>query len=135
MPPHWLVRRHRVLWFPGDPAAFILRSRCGIAGTRVAGSAAAIRSSCSASEALMPLSPFALRMLDQEARALLTRLARLRPFALQESMLPAANLLPASQTAIEQLLMGGRRNVRQLVTGFIEWVNSGDGIRSSAEEA
>jgi hypothetical protein len=48
----------------------------------------------------MPLAPYAGWMLEQEARALLTRLARVKPFALQESMLPAANLLPGSQLAI-----------------------------------
>ena len=44
-------------------------------------------------------------MLEQEARALLTRLDRVKPFALQETMLPAAALSPAAQTGIEQYLI------------------------------
>jgi len=51
-------------------------------------------------------------MLEQEARALLTRLDRVKPFALQETMLPAAALSPAAQTGIEQYLMRGRRDLR-----------------------
>ena len=39
-------------------------------------------------------------MLDQEARALLTRLNRVKPFILTEPMLPAASLLPPAQIAI-----------------------------------
>ena len=79
--------------------------------------------------------PFAAWMLEQEARSLLTRLARVRPFALQESMLPAANLLPASQTAIEEFLMRGRSHLRALVNGFLGWMLSPEGARTGAEEA
>ena len=42
------------------------------------------------------------QMLAQEARALLTRLDRLRPFALVEPMVPAAGLFPNAQSAIER---------------------------------
>ena len=66
----------------------------------------------------MPIPSYAAWMLEQEARALLTRLARVKPFALQESMLPAANLLPGSQLAIEKFLMDGRRHLRALVRRF-----------------
>ena len=52
---------------------------------------------------------YATWMLEQEARALLTRLKRIKPFALHETMLPAASLLPAAQIGIERYLMGGRR--------------------------
>ena len=40
------------------------------------------------------MSPFAVWTLTQEARALLTRLSRVKPFALLEPMVPAAALLP-----------------------------------------
>ena len=63
-------------------------------------------------------------MLEQEARALLTRLAAVRPFALQESMLPAANLLPNSQVAIERFLSAGRGRLRLLVNEFLHWLHS-----------
>ena len=41
-------------------------------------------------------------LLEQEALALLTRLRQVRPFALQETMLPAAALTPTAQVAIER---------------------------------
>src|SRR5262245_41982662 len=63
-------------------------------------------------------------MLEQEARALLTRLARVKPFAMQETMLPAAGLLPSSQIAIESYLMHGRRKLRRLVRGFIRFLRT-----------
>jgi hypothetical protein len=72
----------------------------------------------------MPIPPEATWMLEQEARALLTRLARVKPFAMQETMLPAAGLLPASQVAIELYLMRGRRHLRRLVQGFLRWLRS-----------
>jgi hypothetical protein len=78
---------------------------------------------------------FAPWMLEQEARALLTRLGRVRPFALQESMLPAANLLPHSQVAIEEFLSAGRSHLRRLVSEFLKWVRSGDGAAAAPEEA
>jgi hypothetical protein len=70
----------------------------------------------------MPISPYASWMLEQEARALLTRLARVKPFALQETMLPAAGLMPDAQYGIETYLASGRKSLRRLVDGFIEWL-------------
>jgi hypothetical protein len=83
----------------------------------------------------MPIPPYARWMLEQEARALLTRLARVKPFALQESMLPAANLLPGSQLAIEKFLMAGRKHLRKLVRGFLHWLHSPSARWSDAEQA
>ncbi|HZW94493.1 MAG TPA: hypothetical protein VFF64_16200 [Candidatus Eremiobacteraceae bacterium] len=83
----------------------------------------------------MPIPPYAAWMLEQEARALLTRLARVKPFALQESMLPAANLLPGSQLAIEKFLMAGRRHLRGLVRRFLRWLRSPARQWSDAEQA
>ncbi|SDS16777.1 hypothetical protein [Pseudomonas oryzae] len=68
------------------------------------------------------MSPFAAWILAQEARALLTRLAQVRPFALLEPMVPAAALLPGAQTAIEQHLLAGKRDVGALVQGFLGWL-------------
>jgi len=62
---------------------------------------------------------FASWMLAQEARALLTRLARVKPFALHEPMLPAAAILPTAQTAIERYLAKGRRELRELVHAYL----------------
>src|SRR5215813_4533621 len=61
-------------------------------------------------------------MLEQEARALLTRLDRVKAFALQETMLPAAALSPAAQTGIEQYLLRGRRTLRRQIRGYIRWL-------------
>jgi hypothetical protein len=83
----------------------------------------------------MPVLPFAAWMLEQEARALLTRLGRVKPFALQESMLPAANLLPESQVAIERFLMQGRKHLRSLIGGFLRWLHSPAARWSDAQEA
>jgi len=79
----------------------------------------------------MPLAPYAAWMLEQEARALLSRLAGVRPFALQEPMLPAANLLPDAQISIEAFLSAGRRRLRRLVEDFMRSLASA----ASAEEA
>jgi hypothetical protein len=83
----------------------------------------------------MPVPHFAAWMLEQEARALLTRLAAVKPFALQESMLPAANLLPTSQVAIEQFLSAGRSRLRVLVHEFLKWLRSARHSAAGAEEA
>src|SRR5215510_715578 len=72
-------------------------------------------------------------MLEQEARALLTRLDRVKPFALQETMLPAAALSPAAQTGIEQYLMRGRRDLRGRIHRYIRWLQ-GPGAAAPPEE-
>ena len=61
-------------------------------------------------------------LLEQEARALLTRLDRVKPFALQETMVPAANLMPVSQTAIERHLLRDRRALRAQVQAYVAWL-------------
>jgi len=80
----------------------------------------------------MAISPFAMSMLEQEARSLQTRLARVRPFALIEPMVPAAALLPAAQSAVERYLVLGRRELHDLVAGFLTWLR---GARYSASAA
>src|SRR5262249_41335857 len=72
-------------------------------------------------------------MLEQEARALLTRLDRVKAFALQETMLPAAALSPAAQTGIEQYLMRGRRDLRGRIHRYIRWLQ-GPGAAAAPEE-
>jgi hypothetical protein len=61
-------------------------------------------------------------VLEQEARALLTRLGRVRPFALQETMLPAAALAPATQVAIERYLVGNRYQLREELLDYLRWL-------------
>lgn len=60
--------------------------------------------------------------LEHEAGALLTRLARIKPFALSEAMVPAANLSPAAQVAIERHLAQGRQQLRAQAGSFIAWL-------------
>jgi hypothetical protein len=81
----------------------------------------------------MALSRCAAWMLEQEARALLTRLGRVKPLAMQESMLPAAGLLPESETAIERFLSTGRQHLKSLVLQFLAWLRSPAAARCRAE--
>jgi hypothetical protein len=83
----------------------------------------------------MATKTFASRMLAQEARALLTRLARIKPFALHEPMLPAAAILPMAQTAIERYLAKGRRELRSTVHTYLQWLVGPAGRQASPEEA
>ena len=81
----------------------------------------------------MAISPFAVWMLEQEARSLQTRLARVRPFALIEPMVPAAALLPRAQSAIERYLVLGRRELHGLVRQFLRWLRSAAPGASAAD--
>lgn len=82
----------------------------------------------------MNANPFTLWMLDQEARSLLTRLARVKPFVMNEPMLLAASLLPPAQIAIERFLAKGRHELKQRVEDFRRWLQV-SGKTASAEEA
>jgi hypothetical protein len=77
----------------------------------------------------------ALSLLEQEARALLTRLGKVRPFAAHETMVPAAALPPALLSAIDRYLLTSRRKVRQMVRGFIGWILSPAGKLAPLEAA
>jgi hypothetical protein len=81
----------------------------------------------------MNTSSMARSLLDQEARGLLTRLARVKPFALQETMLPAAALSPAALIAIERFLVGGRYELRKQVRAYLHWLKT-DGRDASPAE-
>jgi hypothetical protein len=61
-------------------------------------------------------------LIEHEARALLTRLDRILPFALQDTMVPAAAVLPRAAAAIEGYLADGRRQLRSRVLEFIGWI-------------
>ncbi|MER2514710.1 MAG: hypothetical protein ABTQ25_20255 [Nitrosomonas ureae] len=78
---------------------------------------------------------YATWMLEQEARALLTRLKRIKPFALHETMLPAASLLPAAQIGIERYLMEGRRELRSMIQRYIAWLRGPSGHRATPAHA
>jgi hypothetical protein len=81
----------------------------------------------------MNASSYAHWMLDQEARALLARLDRVKPFVLTEPMLLAASLLPAAQIAIEHFLAKGRHQLKERVQDFLGWLH-GEAGQASPEE-
>jgi hypothetical protein len=82
----------------------------------------------------MPAGPPAIRFLAEEARALLTRLDRVRPFALNETMVPAAALFPPAQSAIDRFLIEGRRELREQVLGYLDWLRGPGQWTSPAEQ-
>lgn len=70
-------------------------------------------------------------MLSHEARALLARLARVKPFILTETMVPAAAISPRAITAIETYLAAGRRELRARVHAYVRWLNSPAALAAS----
>jgi hypothetical protein len=83
----------------------------------------------------MATDPDAKTMLAYETRAMLARLALVKPFALQESMLPAAALLPTAQVAIDRFLVAGRRDLRRLLHRYLQWLQQPAGHAATASEA
>lgn len=75
----------------------------------------------------------AIRFLAQEARSLLTRLARVKSFTLQTPMVVAAAVSPAAQTAIDGYLSDGRRRLRNEVHGFLRFLRTADAWQMPAE--
>ncbi|WP_209642137.1 hypothetical protein [Kibdelosporangium banguiense] len=71
--------------------------------------------------------------LADEMRAMLTRVDRLKPFVLQETMLPAAVLLPRTLVAIEALLLGERAKLHGLGQSYLRWL-AGPGRSAPAAE-
>ena len=61
-------------------------------------------------------------VIDNETRAMLARLARLKPFALHETMVTAAMPARAALSAIERHLANGRRALRAEIAAFRSWV-------------
>ena len=70
-----------------------------------------------------------------ETRALLTRLGRVKPFALQETTVPAAAISPTAQAAIERFLAKGREDLRQMALAYLRWLDTDEGRRASPAEA
>jgi hypothetical protein len=83
----------------------------------------------------MPSFPLASTMLQQEARGLLTRLGRVRPFVLVEPMLMAAAPLPHTQSAIDGYLLQGRKRLLHQVNEYLRWLESEAGKAATPEAA
>jgi hypothetical protein len=73
--------------------------------------------------------------LNYEAHALLTRLDRVRPFALNQVMAPAASVSRPAQLAIEHYLAQGRQELRERITGYRHWLLSVSGRQADLVEA
>jgi hypothetical protein len=72
----------------------------------------------------MDLHAAAIRMLADEARSLMARLARIRPFALQVPAVAAATVSPEAFQAIDRYLMGGRSRLRSQILEFLGWAEN-----------
>jgi hypothetical protein len=77
--------------------------------------------------------PSAARLLEQETRALLTRLAEVQPFVLQETAVAAAALSPAALSGIEDHLARGRETVWRHAETYLYWL-CGPGRTAPAAE-
>jgi hypothetical protein len=73
-------------------------------------------------------------LLEQETRALLTRLASVQPFVLQEPHLAAAALSPAALSGIEEYLIAGRRDVGRRARAFLRWLRGPGATAPAAEQ-
>lgn len=74
-------------------------------------------------------------MLMQEARAMLVRLAQVKPFVLTESTVPAANVSLSTQIAIERYLITGRHMLRLQVQAYLHWLHGLDDENTHPVEA
>jgi hypothetical protein len=79
--------------------------------------------------------PISHWLLEQEARALLTRLGKIKPFALHMTMVSAAGISPAALTAIETHMTKARRELNHLVQQFLGWLQSPAGQLAKPSEA
>jgi hypothetical protein len=83
----------------------------------------------------MATGSFASRVLSQEARALLTRLERVKSLAMSETMVPAAAPSIAALAAVEGYLARGRRQLRDQIHAYLEWLEGPEGRQASPAEA
>jgi hypothetical protein len=81
----------------------------------------------------MSIDAAARTLLAQEARALLTRIEHLAPYALRMPMVSAATVSPAAQVGVETLLLRGRRDLATMVRRYLAWLRGSQ--RPSAEQA
>jgi len=74
-------------------------------------------------------------ILQTEARSLLTRLDRLKPFSLITPAVPAAAVSPEAQSAMEHHMKKGREKLRLIVHKFLHWLRSPGGQRATPDQA
>jgi hypothetical protein len=73
-------------------------------------------------------------MIEQEALALRARLDGVRPFALLETMVPAAALSPVAQAAIDRFLLEERGALRRDIGVFLAWLRGPGRAATAAEQ-
>src|SRR5215203_2247621 len=83
----------------------------------------------------MTLASFAASTLALETRALLTRLARLQPFALVMPMVGAARVSGAASAAIERYLIHRQGSLKRQMRAYLTWLGSPEGRRVTPEAA
>src|SRR5262249_16460913 len=83
----------------------------------------------------MPIRSAAFDLLADEADALLTRLNRIKPFVLQETMTPAGAPWIAAQTAIDGYLARSRWSLRRMLAGYRCWLAGPAAHRGTVAEA
>ena len=66
-------------------------------------------------------------LLEQEARALMQRVSRIKSFALQETMVPAAALSVEAQAAVERHLARALCRLKDRIRDFLDWIRSSEG--------
>lgn len=77
----------------------------------------------------------ARQLLIQETRALLARLEQVKPFALYETMVPAAAVSLTAMTAIERHMAQARDRLRRLGQVFLDWLHGPVGHVAPIDEA
>ena len=82
----------------------------------------------------MTAHPSATSLLEQETRALLARLALVKPFVLQETAVAAAALSPAALSGIEDYLLAGRREVGLRALAYLRWLHGPGAAAPAAEQ-
>lgn len=81
------------------------------------------------------MNPAAIAFLEHEARALLTRVRRIQPFVLSDTMVPAASISRAARCAIESHLGRGRSALGTQIHAFIESLQGGELQGETAAQA
>jgi len=82
----------------------------------------------------MALSPYAASTLNLEARALLSRIARVKPFAMVMPRVPAAGITPTAAKAIDHYVLQGQRRLLDRARQYLNWLE-GPGRAATPEEA
>lgn len=81
----------------------------------------------------MSASVFALRLVEQEVEGLIHRLRLVKPFALQETMVPAAQPRGDTLRRIDQHLLNGRSTLLASAQEFRRWLRSRQAEHSRSE--